>query len=78
VVFDTGDARPRAFADGVFSERVSERRETYQATFAVKGGDRDEYLTGLDQATWRKLRVGRRCRLKIGAFGGEVKQVTTL
>jgi hypothetical protein len=57
-------------------QRISERRETYHATFAVKDGD--EYLTELDYETWRKLRVGRRCRLKIGALGDEVKQVTPL
>jgi hypothetical protein len=59
-------------------QRITERRETYHATFTVKGGDGDEYLTELDQATWRRLRIGRRCRLKIGAFDGEVKQVTPL
>jgi hypothetical protein len=59
-------------------QRISERRETYHATFSVKGGDGDEYPTELDEATWSKLRVGRRCRLKIGALGDEVKQVTPL
>jgi hypothetical protein len=59
-------------------QRISERRETYHATFAVKGDDGDEYLTELDYETWRKLRVGRRCRLKIGALGDGVKQVTPL
>jgi hypothetical protein len=59
-------------------QRITERRETYHATFAVKGGDGDEYLTELDEATWRRLRIGRRCRLKIGALGDEVKQVTPL
>jgi hypothetical protein len=29
-----------------------------------------------EEFEWRKLRVGRRCRLKIGALGDEVKQVT--
>jgi hypothetical protein len=59
-------------------QRITERRESYQATFAVKGSDEDEYVTELDEATWRRLRVGRRCRLKIGAFGDEVKEVTPL
>ena len=59
-------------------QRITERRETYHATFAVKGDDGDEYLTELDEATWRRLRIGRRCRLKIGALGDEVKQVTPL
>jgi len=59
-------------------QRITERRETYHATFSVKGDDGDEYLAELDQATWRKLRIGRRCRLKIGAFGDEVKQVIPL
>jgi hypothetical protein len=59
-------------------QRITERRETYHATFSVKGSDGDDYVTELDQATWRKLRIGRRCRLKIGALGDEVKQVTPL
>jgi hypothetical protein len=32
----------------------------------------------LDEATWRRLRIGRRCRLKISGLGDEVKQVTPL
>jgi hypothetical protein len=44
-------------------QRVTERRETY-------------HVTELDEATWCRLRVGRRCRLKIGALGDEVKEVT--
>jgi hypothetical protein len=59
-------------------QRITERRETYHATFAVNGSDGDEYLTELDEATWRRLRIGRRCRLKIGTLGDEVKQVTPL
>jgi hypothetical protein len=58
-------------------QRVSERRETYHAKFSVTadGGER-EYLTELDQATWRTLKVGKKCRLAVGAFSDEVKQVT--
>jgi hypothetical protein len=48
------------------------------AAETFKGTDGDEYLTELDEATWRKLRVGCRCRLKTGALGDEVKQVTAL
>jgi hypothetical protein len=57
-------------------QRISERRETYHAKFAVDvaGGD-DEYTTELDEATWRTLEVGLRCRLKLGAFSDQVKQV---
>ena len=29
-------------------QRITERRESYHATFAVKGDDGDEYLTELD------------------------------
>ncbi len=54
-------------------QRITERRETYHATFAVKGDDGDEYLTELDHEIWRTLRVGRRCRLKVGALGDEVR-----
>ena len=59
-------------------QRITERRETYHATFAVKGGgDGDEYVTELDQGP------GDGCRwaagaLKIGGLGDEVKQVTPL
>jgi hypothetical protein len=61
-----------ALEDG---QRVSERREAYHATFSVGA---DEYLTELDEATWRKLRVGGRYRLKVGTLSGEVKQVGPL
>ena len=58
-------------------QRVSERRETYRAKFSVRADDgEDEYATEVDEATWRKLRLGRRCRLKVGAFSDEVKRVT--
>ena len=57
-------------------QRISERREAYRAKFSVRAGDdEDEYAAELDEATWRKLRVGRKCRLKLGAFSGEVKRV---
>lgn len=72
-------------------QRISERRETYHARFSPKTGagahggaqagtddGADEYVTELDEATWRRLRVGRRCRLTMGAFSDEVKQVTPL
>lgn len=35
----------------------------------------DGYTAELDEATWRKLRIGRRCRLTVGAFSDEVKEV---
>jgi len=58
-------------------QRVSERRETYRARFSVGAdGGADEYAAELDEATWRKLRIGRRCRLTVGAFSDGVKQVT--
>jgi hypothetical protein len=58
-------------------QRVSERRETYRAKFSVRADDGDEeYATEVDEATWRKLRLGRRCRLKVGALSDEVKRVT--
>jgi hypothetical protein len=54
-------------------QRIGERRESYRATFAAGS---DEYKAELDEATWRTLkRVGRRCRLKVSALSGEVKQV---
>jgi hypothetical protein len=56
-------------------QRVSERREAYRATFSA--GD-DEYLTELDEATWRRLRTGKRYRLKVSTLSGEVKQVSPL
>jgi hypothetical protein len=48
---------------------------SYRATFSV-GADGGEFTTELDEATWRTLKVGRRYRLKVGAFSDEVKQVT--
>jgi len=61
-----------ALEDG---QRVSERRAAYHATFAA---GEDEYLTELDEATWRRLRVGGRYRLKVSTLTGEVKQVAPL
>jgi hypothetical protein len=58
-------------------QRISERRETYHAKFSASA-DGDEYLTELDEATWRTLKVGLKCRLKMGSFSDEVKQVTPL
>ncbi len=58
-------------------QRISERRETYHAKFSAGAdGGEDEYMTELDETTWRTLEVGLRCRLKVGAFSDEVKQVT--
>lgn len=58
-------------------QRVTERREAYRAKFSAgAGGGADGYAAELDEATWRKLRIGRRCRLTVGAFTNEVKQVT--
>jgi hypothetical protein len=60
-------------------QRISERRETYHAKFSVDaGGGEDEYLTELDEATWRTLETGQRCRLTLGVLSDEVKQVTRL
>jgi hypothetical protein len=57
-------------------QRISERREAYRATFSPSGEDsEDEYAAELDEETWRTLKVGLRCRLKVGALSGEVKQV---
>ena len=57
-------------------QRVSERRAAYRAKFSVGGEDsEDEYTAELDEATWQTLKVGLRCRLKVGALSGEVKQV---
>jgi hypothetical protein len=71
-------------------QRISERRETYHAKFAVAADraanedtagdttaeDTTEYTTELDETTWRTLRVGAKCRLTVGSFSDEVKQVT--
>jgi hypothetical protein len=58
-------------------QRISERRETYRAKFSVDPDDEEAgYLTELDEATWRTLKVGRRYRLILGAFSDEVKRVT--
>ena len=61
-------------------QRISERRESYRATFSTAAttdvDDADEFTTELDEPTWRTLKVGRRYRLKVSAFGGEVRQVT--
>jgi hypothetical protein len=57
-------------------QRVSEQREAYRAKFSSGGDDDgDEYTVELDQATWQTLKVGQRCRLRLGALSGEVKQV---
>jgi hypothetical protein len=56
-------------------QRISERRESYHANFAVNAGS-DEYITELDEATWRTLRVGKRYRLKVGLLSDEVQQVS--
>jgi hypothetical protein len=57
------------------TQRVSERREAYRATFSAGA---DEYLTELDEVTFRRLRIGGRYRLKISTLSGEVKQVDPL
>jgi hypothetical protein len=57
-------------------QRESERRETYRAAFAAGADGGDEYVTELDEATWRTLEAGLRCRLTVGAFSSEVKRVT--
>ncbi len=62
-------------------QRISERRETYRAKFSADAdadgdGGEDEFMTELDEATWRTLKTGLRCRLKVGALNDEVKQVT--
>jgi hypothetical protein len=63
-------------------QRISERREAYHAMFSAgdpgSSSDADgaaEYTAELDEATWRTLKVGRQCRLTVGAFGDEVKRV---
>jgi hypothetical protein len=60
-------------------QRISERRAAYRAKFSAGGqGAGDEFAAELDEATWRTLRVGLRCRLKVGALSGEVRQVTPM
>jgi len=60
-------------------QRISERRETYRAKFSVDAdGDEAELMTELDERTWRTLEVGQKCRLRLGAFSDEVKQVTVV
>jgi hypothetical protein len=57
-------------------QRISERRETYHAKFSSNAdANANEYLTELDQATWRTLKVGKRYRLTVGLLSDEVKQV---
>jgi hypothetical protein len=57
-------------------QRISERRETYQAKFSVNADSgAGEYQTELDETTWRTLKVGKRYRLKLGLRTDEVKQV---
>jgi hypothetical protein len=59
-------------------QRITERRETYRAKFSAGGGDGgQDYRAELDEATWRTLKVGGRCRLKVGTLSDEVKQVTS-
>ena len=49
-------------------QRISERREAYRAKFSAGGADCEgEDAAELDEATWRTLQVGLRCRLGIGA-----------
>ena len=62
-------------------QRISERRETYHAKFnananANANADANEYLTELDEATWRTLKIGKRYRLTLGLLSDEVKQVS--
>ncbi len=58
-------------------QRISERRETYRAKFSTNAnGDGNEYTVELDEATWRTLEVGMRCRIRVSPFTDEVKQVT--
>ena len=72
---DPADVRWPEYSLGP-DQRVSERREAYRAKFSVGGGDGEgEYAAELDEATWRTLKAGLRCRLKVGALSGEVKQV---
>lgn len=63
-------------------QRISERREWYRAKFSVDGEDsedrEDGYAAELDETTWQTLKVGLRCRLKVGALSGEVKRVIPL
>ena len=56
-------------------QRISERRETYHAKFSANA-DADEYLTELDESTWRTLKVGKRYRLTVGLLSDEVKHVS--
>jgi hypothetical protein len=56
-------------------QRISERRETYHAKFAVSASD-DEYTTELDEATWRPLKMGKRYRLTVSLLSDEVKQIS--
>lgn len=58
-------------------QRISERRETYHAKFSANAdADADEYLTELDESTWRTLKVGKRYRLTVGLLSDEVKHVS--
>jgi len=59
-------------------QRITERRETYHARFEVKGGGEDDYPIDLDYETWKRLRVGCRCRLKISGLTGEIREITPL
>ena len=60
----------------IADQRVSGRREAYRATFASGPGDDDAFTAEVDEATFRTLAVGRRCRLKRGALAGDGRQVT--
>lgn len=59
-------------------QRVIERQETYRATFTARtDSGKHGYAAELDETTWRTLKVGLKCRLKVSAFSGEVKRVTS-
>jgi hypothetical protein len=59
-------------------QRVSARREAYRATFAPGPDGGDEFTAEIGEQAFRDLAVGRRCRLKLGALNGDVRQVTAL
>jgi hypothetical protein len=72
---DTADVRWPEYDLGP-DQRISERREAYRAKFSAGAADDgDGYTAELDQATWQALKAGMRCRLRLGALSGEVKQV---
>jgi len=60
-------------------QRISDQRQAYHVRFsAAADGRGTKYTTDLDEATWRTLRMGLKCRLKVGSFSDEVKDVTVL